>query len=99
MMTTDERIRNEILLAVHELVSNVIRHGSVEGDTLTVSLDSTDERVRIEVCNEGEGFDPNDAPPGWGLYLLSRIASRWGADRNERDWCVWFEKDLAPATG
>jgi two-component sensor histidine kinase len=94
----EEGPRGELILATHELVTNVIKHGRPRTDEeMTVSLLSLDHCVRVEVCGEGEGFDPNESPPGWGLYLLSRIASRWGAKGRGRVWCVWFEKDLDPA--
>jgi hypothetical protein len=33
-------------------------------------------------------------PGGWGLYLVDRIADRWGIVSNRMNR-VWFEVDLA----
>jgi anti-sigma regulatory factor (Ser/Thr protein kinase) len=95
----DELLRNDVLLAADEIVSNVIKHGAVDGEPLTVSIALPGKCVRLDVCSQDAGFDPNESPPGWGLYLVSRIASRWGAERRGPAWCVWFERDFDPATG
>jgi two-component sensor histidine kinase len=88
-----------MLLAADELVANVIKHGTGEGETMTVSIVPASDCLRFEVCSDDGGFDPNESPPGWGLYLLSRIATRWGAERRSHAWCVWFEKDLDSVRG
>jgi hypothetical protein len=36
--------------------------------------------------------DPSpDAPGGWGLVLVDRIADRWGIIHSPDGTCVWFE--------
>jgi anti-sigma regulatory factor (Ser/Thr protein kinase) len=56
------------------------------------------ERLRVEVCDSGPGFDPNDLPRrsramgGKGLVLLDALASRWGVSADDGT-CVWFEID------
>jgi anti-sigma regulatory factor (Ser/Thr protein kinase) len=55
-------------------------------------------RVRVEVADPGAGFEPQprddemNRPGGWGLYLVDRIADRWGVVRNRMNR-VWFELD------
>lgn len=95
----DGAVLDDIRLLVSELVTNAIRHadapsgGAVE---ITVSID--DGRVRVEVADPGSGFDPQprddemSRPGGWGLYLVDRIADRWGVIRNHVTR-VWFEID------
>jgi anti-sigma regulatory factor (Ser/Thr protein kinase) len=55
----------------------------------------------VEVTDRGKGFDPELVPPprrsgigGWGLYLVDRLADRWGVD-GDRATRVWFEIDNA----
>jgi anti-sigma regulatory factor (Ser/Thr protein kinase) len=49
------------------------------------------------VADEGPGFDPaNTKPPdqqrpGWGLFLVERLADRWGVNHDGRSTKVWFE--------
>lgn len=89
---------DNVRLLVSELVTNSVRHAGLPTDgavTLKVSL--TGRTIRVEVYDAGEGFTPA-APPrpredsGWGLYLVERIANRWGVRGNDTT-CVWFEID------
>jgi len=51
--------------------------------------------VRIEVCDHGDGFTPHprmgalDEPGGFGLYLVGRLADRWGVE-TDHGTTVWF---------
>jgi anti-sigma regulatory factor (Ser/Thr protein kinase) len=88
-------------LLVSELASNVVRHaGLTEHDLLSVAADSDAGRLRVTVCSAGPGFRrPRvDADPleegGWGLFLVDRMADRWGISGNDLT-CVWFELDLS----
>lgn len=95
------RILEDATLLVSELVSNAVRHAPREGIPkveLLLRIDA--RRVRVVVSDPGAGFvvDPRlptaSESSGWGLYLVDRIADRWGLvtkDRNE----VWFEIDVA----
>jgi len=93
----DSRVLDDIRLLVSELVTNAVRHAEGCGDG-QVGLDVTIEssRVRVEVADTGEGFEPQprddemSRPGGWGLYLVDRIADRWGVVRNRMNR-VWFE--------
>jgi anti-sigma regulatory factor (Ser/Thr protein kinase) len=95
----DARCLDDIRLLVSELVTNAVRHGDggSEGDVqLDVSIEAP--RLRVEVADPGAGFDPQPRddemtrPGGWGLYLVDRIADRWGVVRNRMNR-VWFEID------
>ena len=55
--------------------------------------------IRVEVRDGGSGFRPGKPEPrgaegGFGLYLVERMASRWGVDTRDGTR-VWFELDLA----
>src|SRR3954452_22614101 len=97
----DTHLLDDIRLLVSELVTNAIRHAGVPNGGqvgLDVSIDGP--RVRVEVADPGAGFDPTPRdeamtkPGGWGLYLVDRIADRWGVVTNRINR-VWFEVDLA----
>jgi anti-sigma regulatory factor (Ser/Thr protein kinase) len=95
------KVLEDATLLVSELVTNAVRHAPQAGfPQVELRLKVEPERVRVVVSDPGGGFDA--APPrlptasessGWGLYLVDRIADRWGVitkDRNE----VWFEIDV-----
>jgi anti-sigma regulatory factor (Ser/Thr protein kinase) len=80
-------------LCLSELVTNAIQHPGVGGELqLTVAME--DARLRVEVADEGRGFDPG--PPtqgderGWGLFIVDNLSDDWGVAHGERT-VVWFE--------
>jgi anti-sigma regulatory factor (Ser/Thr protein kinase) len=95
----DPELLNDIRLLVSELVTNSVRHSDVDTDGLvTLDVAVTANTIRVEVADSGKGFEPKprDAdrsrPGGWGLYLVDRIADRWGVACNNLTR-VWFEID------
>lgn len=89
----------KLRLLVTELVANSVRHA--RGSPIDVTVTVHERQVRAEVSDSGEGFQPPTADPnplkasGWGLFLVRRIASRWGIDADSGT--VWFELDLEGA--
>jgi anti-sigma regulatory factor (Ser/Thr protein kinase) len=80
-------------LLVSEVVTNAVRHG---GSDEPVELHASwNSEVRVEVCDRGDGFTPHprmralDEPGGFGLYLIGRLADRWGVETDEGT-TVWF---------
>ena len=68
----------DLVLAVHELAANAVRHGAGQG---RLRLWAADDAVRCEVTDEGapdeaEAADAAgwDAEPGHGLWLVRQIA-------------------------
>jgi anti-sigma regulatory factor (Ser/Thr protein kinase) len=91
-------VRQDVLLLVTELVNNAVRHAAVGPEqSLRVELRLWPRRVRVEVVDPGTGFTqirarrPPSEPGGWGLFLVERIADRWGVAREGSGTCVWFE--------
>jgi anti-sigma regulatory factor (Ser/Thr protein kinase) len=87
----------DLRLLVSELVTNSVRHAGLrEAQTIELSVSISRDVVRVEVSDEGAGFELE--PPGrdrteasgWGLYLVGRLADRWGVDRGGIT-TVWFE--------
>lgn len=88
---------DDLRLLVSEVVTNGLRHGGAAGeDWIGLSLSLEGDVVRVEVTDPGPGFDAAlrevepDATGGWGLYLVDRLATRWGVERGTRTK-VWFE--------
>ncbi len=85
-----------VALLTSELVSNAVRHARAK--TIAVRFEVLAARVRVEVVDEGDGFDPSrprpvaGQPGGWGLHLVDELSSRWGVAREPRHE-VWFELD------
>jgi anti-sigma regulatory factor (Ser/Thr protein kinase) len=87
-------------LLVSELVGNVLRHASGASE-LVVRLHRAPGTLRVWVCDNGPGgtVHVREAAPldmeGRGLWLVSRLARRWGTEVLEQGTCVWFELELA----
>ena len=84
------------VLLVSELVSNAVLHG--RGTEVTVEVAELAGRLRIEVQDDGDGFDPSaprverDDPGGWGLAVVDVMCSDWGVYAGSTH--VWFELSL-----
>ena len=94
----------DVRLLVSELVTNSLRHAEMdEAGSIWLTVDVRDSIVRVEVRDPGKGFDPppNPSDPekaqGWGLYLVSTLADRWGVERGDVT-TVWFELDRPPGS-
>jgi anti-sigma regulatory factor (Ser/Thr protein kinase) len=90
-------------VAVSELVTNSVRHAGLSPDDLIqVSADWSGTRLRVHVRDGGRGGRPPTvsgsirpapgAESGWGLYLVDRVASRWGTSASG----YWFELHQQP---
>jgi anti-sigma regulatory factor (Ser/Thr protein kinase) len=71
-------------LIVSELVTNSYKYaGKPDGFPIKITLDLTEERVRVEVV-DGSIFDPTPESTEelreakWGLVIVDRIATDWG---------------------
>ena len=92
----DPHVLEDLRLLVSELVTNSIKHSETASLRLRVTI--AGDVVRVEVTDTGRGFVPAPAAPnhervgGWGLYLVDRLADRWGVARDGLTR-VWFEID------
>jgi anti-sigma regulatory factor (Ser/Thr protein kinase) len=100
----DKSTRQVAELLVSELVTNAVRHGASDPhEAILVRARRKNGSIRVEVCDEGTGFEgevksPGDSEPGGrGLMLVDTLASCWGVDPGQPN-CVWFEAGSVPAT-
>ena len=91
----------DVMLLVSELVTNAVRHAATE--EFEIRIDVRGDALRIEVHDAGGGFVPKIAPSedgrgGYGLYIVDRLADRWGVERGA-DAVIWLEIDSAASPG
>jgi anti-sigma regulatory factor (Ser/Thr protein kinase) len=99
----DSDTRGVVELLTSELVTNAVRHGASDSkESILLCARCDAETVRVEVCDEGPGFEATPdtrgmlEPGGNGLLLVDSLATRWGVIAGEPN-CVWFEADCAQA--
>jgi anti-sigma regulatory factor (Ser/Thr protein kinase) len=91
----DEPLMETLRLLVTELVTNSVRHAAADSVLLRILV--APGSVWTEVTDAGPGFDPRTAGTpkedrsGWGLFLVERLADRWGAAHEAGATRVWFE--------
>jgi anti-anti-sigma factor len=95
-------------LLTSELVTNAVIHpGQAVGGPVELRITAYHDRIRVDVTDEGAGFDPGALRPrppreagGHGLVVVDGLASRWGTSRllagDREAFCVWFELDAGP---
>jgi anti-sigma regulatory factor (Ser/Thr protein kinase) len=88
-------VLEDLQLVVSELVTNSVRFGPKRSITLQLEIDGSGT-VKGEVIDQGDGerarIEVKPEPTlegGWGLYLVDRVAARWGV--HEGSTHVWFE--------
>jgi anti-sigma regulatory factor (Ser/Thr protein kinase) len=97
----DQEIADDLRLLVSELVTNSLRHtGSAR---IGLEVWSSADVVRVLVSDYGVGFDVSGPPQpretsGWGLFMVNRLADRWGVERGDITR-VWFEFSRSRAGG
>lgn len=96
----DPNILFDIRLLVSELVTNCVKHADVgPEESIALTIDIGDDRVKVSVVDEGPGFEPPGSPlteraaeagSGWGLFLVDQLSEAWGVER-DAGATVWFE--------
>lgn len=98
-----EELLEDARLLVSELVTNSVRHAGLPDEaSIEFCVRASADALMVEVADGGQGFNhisparpragpgPVDAS-GWGLFLVDRIADRWGAVQMDGETRVWFE--------
>jgi anti-sigma regulatory factor (Ser/Thr protein kinase) len=89
----DDDRRDCVLVLLSELVTNAVLHARSE---ITVHLDLTDDRLRVQV-DDSSRTPPvrrptrDDVPGGRGLQLLDVMSEQWGVLTSGAGKTVWFE--------
>lgn len=89
-----EFVRETAALLVGEVAANAVVHAA---SPFTVDVATAGDRVRVEVCDRDPTVPTCRTPvpgqiSGWGLHLVAKMSTSWGADRIPGDGkCVWFE--------
>lgn len=87
---------DDVLILVSELVSNSVRHGS--SADIDVRVTAADERIRVEVTDEGPGFSATTPRgDGLGLAIVEKLADRWGMKDQRQEFTVWAELSTTAA--
>jgi anti-sigma regulatory factor (Ser/Thr protein kinase) len=95
----DDPVVDDAALLVSEIVTNSVRHAGLdESESIEVRIRGSRSMLHVDVIDPGPGFETDGVSPrtddgGWGLWLLDRVATRWGVERRGGTR-VWF--DLAP---
>lgn len=88
---------DDAALVIGELVTNAIEHARCG---CSVSMSVSHDRLRIEVCDEGDAVVvhavADGSHRGQGLEIVSRVASMWGWEPQDYGKTVWAE--LVPDT-
>ena len=84
------------LLLASELVFTCLRHVPADGNSIELSVQAFDDRVRMEVAREGVSrlLVLDDAvvdETGLGLEIVASLAHRWGVGLEGNVWRAWFE--------
>jgi len=96
-VNSDDDGLGEVGLVVSELAGNAVLHG---GGPFTVALRSDGPFVRVEV-SDGNPQLPAPLEPGptalhgRGLFVVGRVAGRWGVRPLETGKVVWAELAIA----
>jgi anti-sigma regulatory factor (Ser/Thr protein kinase) len=91
----DPPLMETLRLLVTELVTNSVKHTGAPTVVLKVLVGKS--AVWTEVSDAGPGFDPAKTGSssadhtGWGLFLVERLAERWGVNQDVDGTKVWFE--------
>ena len=93
-----------LTLLTSEVVTNAVIHPDPGvGGSVRLAITAYADRVRVEVSDDGSGFDADNLPArpretgGHGLIVVDGLASRWGTSRRTGDgegFCVWFELEV-----
>jgi len=79
----EKKTTEEILLAVDEALTNIIRHAyQNKSGKMTISVAATDDKFEIVLEDQGQKFDPTQVPPpelprhkpgGLGVHFIRTI--------------------------
>jgi len=100
-------LHEDLRLLVSEMMTNAVRHGTPTGEcpgaTIRIRIGVEHQLLRVEVHDQGSGFEPlkrgpaSDLGSGWGVHFVNELAAHWGTGRGPDGWVVWFELSVPHA--
>jgi anti-sigma regulatory factor (Ser/Thr protein kinase) len=81
-------------LLTSEAVTNAVVHA---GSTCTLTMTSAEDCIHIQVEDRGRGTialrrsSPTSTTGGRGLFIIDRLAARWGVSETVLGNTVWFD--------
>lgn len=94
--TDDAEAVDSAALCLSELVSNAVNHSRSDDVAVHVLLfEGSDERLLLEVHDEGHAADPTVRPlsaastGGRGLHIVAALCDDWGTRPTVGGTCVW----------
>jgi hypothetical protein len=88
---------DDVRLLVSELVCDALATDPRPADgAITMEAEVSGGLTQVKVTFNGLSLrlpatKPQPAEPGWGVYLVQTLATRWGAGHENGDTYVWFE--------
>jgi anti-sigma regulatory factor (Ser/Thr protein kinase) len=99
----DDDVFERSALVLSEVVTNSVKHASLTTAPIDLEIGLGPERLRIEITDDGYGFEPvavtpgrHDGSGGWGLFLIDQLTDRWGVDftHSTRVWCEFETREV-----
>ncbi|UVS80964.1 ATP-binding protein [Actinokineospora sp. UTMC 2448] len=93
-----DRLVQDVLLAVSELVTNAVEHGV--GEVVLELINLGGRCLRVQVSDQGLGAHPSlvplspSTPRSRGLAIVAAVSSKWGHRGHDGGLCVWAEFSL-----
>ncbi len=101
-----DEVADDVVLALHEVATNAVLHGSRDGQPIQVVVHVNDGWVEASVLDHGPQAPaglPADADPGElrafgrGLWLLRRLVDEVRLERVKRGTRVTLRRAIGPA--
>ncbi|GIE92844.1 ATP-binding protein [Paractinoplanes rishiriensis] len=103
VLHVDHPSRDDLEIAITEACTNVVKHAS-GAESFEVRLDVADDHCAIDVCDDGDGFDPDacagtpeaSSERGRGLLLIKALGENVRMHSvPRRGSLIHFEKSFA----
>lgn len=88
---------DDVRLLVSELVCDALAtEPRTANSAITMEAEVVDGVTQVKARFDGltlrlPATKPQPAEPGWGVYLVQTLATRWGAQHDGGNTYVWFE--------
>jgi serine/threonine-protein kinase RsbW len=98
-----EELHGKVAVSISEAVNNAIQHGNRGdiGKTVVVNVDLSEEDLKIEVIDQGSGFEPETLPEptapenleketGRGIFIIKNLSDELEFEDDGRKMCMRF---------